>query len=116
MDNNKHSSLEGNSAFKEEPILLLTGEKTLEISYEGIQFLTSIKEKKVAILTIVGPPSSGKSFLLDQLLGTKKGFQELADNKPKIRGLYIWGKPIKMENEDLYILIIDSDGFSQKNI
>ena len=66
MDNNKHSSLEGNSAFKEEPILLLTGEKTLEISYEGIQFLTSIKEKKVAILTIVGPPSSGKSFLLDQ--------------------------------------------------
>lgn len=101
-------------SFSEEPILLLTGEKALEITNEGIQFLTSIKDKNVAILSIVGPSSSGKSYLLNQLLGTKKGFL-VSQESPSSKGLTIWGSPLKIEGQDTDIIIIDSEGFSKKN-
>jgi hypothetical protein len=40
----------------------------LQVAQEGLQFLESI-DKPVAPIVVIGPYRSGKSFLLNQLLG-----------------------------------------------
>lgn len=104
-----------NELGKEEPIPLITIEKqydtdefgSLEITTEGMEFLMSIKNVNISILSIVGPSKTGKSLLSDFIIGEKDAFPSSKETK----GICIWGKPITLENGSI-LLILDTEGFN----
>ena len=97
--------------FIEKPILLIT--EQFELNKDGIDFIKSLSDKKISIISVIGPKSSGKSFLATQLAGKfKNGFNiGTIANRTECctKGIWIWGNPI-IDN-DTYILILDSQGF-----
>ena len=99
------------SNFVEKPILLIT--EKFELNKDGVDFIKSLSDKKISIISVMGPKSSGKSFLSNQLVGIfKNGFNiGSMGNRTECctKGIWIWGKPII--NNDTYILVIDSQGF-----
>jgi len=102
------------SNFVEKPILLVTDK--FELNKDGVDFIKSLSDKKISIISVIGPKSSGKSFLSNQLVGIfTNGFnigsiQNAAECCTK--GIWVWGKPII--NNDTYILILDSEGFQSE--
>ena len=103
------------SNFIEKPILLVSDK--FELNQEGINFIKSLSDKKISIISVIGPKSSGKSFLSNQLIGIfTNGFDVGSiENRTECctKGIWIWGKPII--NNDEYILILDSQGFQSEN-
>ena len=99
------------SNIEEKPILL-TNDK-FELTKEGEDYIKNMSDKKISIISVIGPKSSGKSFLSNQLVGIfNNGFeigsiQNATDSCTK--GLWTWGKPII--NNDNNILILDCQGF-----
>ena len=52
------------SNFVEKPILLIT--EKFELNKDGVDFIKSLSDKKISIISVMGPKSSGKSFLSNQ--------------------------------------------------
>ncbi len=93
--------------FKEEPIQLVSYNEDgfFEITSEGFDWLNSmINLENIQILSIIGPKKSGKSFILNSLMKNNKGFKY-----KELKGIYVWGKPIELNNGNKLILI-DSEG------
>ena len=99
--------------FEESPLQIVTvnEEGILEITIEGINFFNKLINQKLSILSINGESQSGKSFLANSLLGRMNGFK-----CEKTNGIWIWGKPINLENE-VKLLIFDTQGLikNEKN-
>ena len=99
------------SNIEEKPILLINDK--FELTKEGEDYIKNMSDKKISIISVIGPKSSGKSFLSNQLVGIfNNGFeigsiQNATDSCTK--GLWTWGKPII--NNDNNILILDCQGF-----
>ena len=64
----------------------------------------------VYIITIAGLYRTGKSFLVNKLLkeSSATGFKTGSTTNPVTKGLYIWSKPIQINN--INYLLIDSEG------
>jgi hypothetical protein len=62
---------------------------------------------------VAGPYRTGKSFLLNRLLGKQGpdsiGFEIGSTVQSCTRGLWVWGRPIKV-SEDLHAILIDTEG------
>ena len=103
------------SDFTEKPILLVTDK--FELNQDGVNFIKSLSDKKISIISVIGPKSSGKSFLSNQLVGIFTNGFEIGsiENRTECRtkGIWVWGKPII--NNDVYILILDAQGFQTEN-
>ena len=101
--------------FQEKPILLIN--EQFEINQEGMDFIKSLSDKKISIISVIGPKSSGKSFLSNQLIGKFNNGFEIGsiENRTECctRGIYIWGRPII--NNEIYTLILDTQGFQIEN-
>ena len=99
------------SNFTEKPLLLVTDK--FELNQDGVNFIKSLSDKKIAIISVIGPKSSGKSFVSNQLIGRfTKGFGiGSIENRTECctKGIWIWGNPII--HNDNYILILDAQGF-----
>ena len=93
---------------KEEAIPLVTvkDDGTLGITIEAINFLNTLQEQKIAVLTMTGPINSGKSHLLNSFLHNPTAFGA------STKGLYIWKKAITLDN-GIKLLLIDSQGLSK---
>ena len=102
------------SNFVEKPILLVTDK--FELNKDGVDFIKSLSNKKISIISVIGPKSSGKSFLSNQLVGIfNNGFNiGSIQNATECctKGIWVWGKPII--NNDTYMLILDSEGFQSE--
>ena len=60
--------------FEEKPIPLIT--EGFDLETDGIEFLQKLSDKNIAVISIIGPVFSGKSFLASQLSGKiNKGFE-----------------------------------------
>ena len=95
--------------FEEKAIPLIS--ETFDLEMDGIEFLQKLSDKKIAIISIIGPFSSGKSFLANQISGKiNKGFEINSKNDSDIctKGIWVWGKPIIKEN--YYIIFLDTQG------
>ena len=95
--------------FEEKAIPLIS--ETFDLEMDGIEFLQKLSDKKIAIISIIGPLSSGKSFLANQISGKiNKGFEINSKNDSDIctKGIWVWGKPIIKEN--YYIIFLDTQG------
>ncbi len=112
--------------FRDCPIQIVTIKEDgdFEITVDGINFLTALKNKKVnslflfnsnliniklSILALTGPYRSGKSFLANLLMNKMSGFKTGSTVNACTRGLWAWGRPIPIENGS-YMIIIDSEG------
>ena len=97
--------------FEEKPIPLIT--EGFDLETDGIEFLQKLSDKSIAIISIIGPIISGKSFLATQIAGkVNKGFEiNSSNNKESLtKGIWVWGKPIIKEN--YYIIILDAQGLN----
>ena len=102
------------SEFEEKAIPLIT--EGFDLETDGIEFLQKLSDKNIAVISIIGPVCSGKSFLAGQMFDKiNKGFEiNSADNKECCtKGIWIWGKPIIKDN--YYIIILDAQGFKIDN-
>ena len=96
--------------FKDEPVPLVTVKEDgqLEISFEGLDFLSNLKNKKIAVLSINGPPKQNKTLLANSFIPFSPAFNP-SESTP---GLVMWGKPITLEN-GTELIIIDSQGLDK---
>ncbi|GJP43245.1 hypothetical protein CLOM_g2731 [Closterium sp. NIES-68] len=86
----------------------------LKVSQEGLNVIRSIKNP-IAIVAVIGPYRSGKSFLLNQLLTLTcdEGFGVGHARDTQTKGIWVWGDPMEMEvnGQTTSVLFLDTEGF-----
>ncbi|CAI5494657.1 unnamed protein product [Closterium sp. Naga37s-1] len=86
----------------------------LKVSQEGLNVIRSIKNP-IAIVAVIGPYRSGKSFLLNQLLTLTcdEGFGVGHARDTKTKGIWVWGDPMEMQvnGQTTSVLFLDTEGF-----
>ena len=99
----------------DKPILLLN--EKLELIKEGEEYIKSLGDKKLSIIAVIGPKSSGKSFLSNQLIGIFNNGFEIGSLQNKneccTKGVWTWGKPVSQNDKN--ILILDVQGFQTES-
>ena len=65
--------------------------RNLEIISSNVKHLHQI-HTAVAVVAVVGKFHSGKSFLLNQLMGKQNGFGVGPSVRPETMGIWMWGK------------------------
>uniref|UniRef100_A0A8C5R8N9 GB1/RHD3-type G domain-containing protein n=1 Tax=Leptobrachium leishanense TaxID=445787 RepID=A0A8C5R8N9_9ANUR len=78
-------------ALMSEPVCLIENDETnkLSINKEALQILTRITEPLV-VVAIVGKYRTGKSYLMNNLAGCKKGFPQGSTMNGKTKGIWMW--------------------------
>ena len=95
--------------FEEKAIPLIT--EGFDLETDGMEFLQKLSDKNIAVISIIGPSNSGKSFLANQLSDkVNQGFEINTTNTKDscTKGIWVWGKPIIKDN--YYIIILDVQG------
>jgi len=97
--------------YRDRPIQLVDIKENgiFEITSEGISFLSSLKNQTLSVLSVTGPYRSGKSFLANLIMNNMAGFKVGATINACTKGLWVWGRPIDLDNGKK-LLIIDSEG------
>lgn len=100
-----------NIIYKDQPIQLVTldSEGSFEITYEGSQFLSSLADKKLSVLSITGPYRSGKSFLANLIMNQMSGFKTGSTTNACTKGIWAWGRPCELSDGTL-LIVLDSEG------
>ena len=83
---------------------------TLKLNPQALEILSSIPSTtRLAVICVAGPYRSGKSFLLNRLLGRSDGFEIGGTVQSCTRGIWMWGRPVKI-SEDLHAIFLDTEG------
>ncbi|CAL9088443.1 unnamed protein product [Musa textilis] len=86
----------------------------LRLAREGLDAIQNITTP-VAVVAVIGPYRSGKSFLLNQLLSLPcdEGFEVGHMRDAKTKGLWVWGTPVELviDGSKVSVLYIDTEGF-----
>jgi len=71
--------------------------------------LSQIKGK-ISVIVVAGPYRTGKSYLLNRLIGHdhQQGFQVGGTIRACTKGIWLWGEPIK--TKDTTYVFLDSEG------
>ena len=81
------------------------------ITEEAKEMLSKI-ENNIAVISIAGIYRSGKSYLLNRLLGRQDGFEIGPNITSCTKGIWIWGDTVKLNNKNTEVLIIDTEGLA----
>lgn len=76
---------------------------------EGAASILSQLQGRLAVVGIAGLYRTGKSFLLNRLLGLQEGFEIGPSINPCTKGLWIWGQPVQLA-PDYHCILIDTEG------
>ena len=94
---------------EEKPLLLVeidqSGKCTL--NPEALSFLKEIDDN-ICVTSVAGMYRTGKSYLLNRLMGKQHGFEIGPSVNPCTKGIWIWGKPISLQSKKL--ILIDTEG------
>jgi hypothetical protein len=85
--------------------------RSLVLIEENVKHLHYINGP-VAVVAVVGKFHSGKSFLLNQLMGKKSGFGIGPTVQPHTMGIWMWGKPTAMNLTDgriVSVIFLDTE-------
>lgn len=94
----------------------IEGHTKLQLEQEGLALIRSLKGP-LSPVVVIGPYRSGKSFLLNQLLGVgcEEGFGVGHTRKTQTKGVWVWGEPLEVNGDDgqppLNLLLFDTEGF-----
>jgi len=83
---------------------------TLNVVVESLELLSKV-EKPIALLSVVGPYHSGKSFLLNSISGDMKTFQVGPQTTPETMGIWICRTNMTTTDGKAEIWLVDSEGF-----
>ncbi|GBG71009.1 hypothetical protein CBR_g8307 [Chara braunii] len=90
------------------------GHTKLALSEEGLDVISQI-DLPVAVVAVIGPYRSGKSFLLNQLLSLScdEGFGVGHKRDTQTKGIWVWGQPIIVDiaSQKTAVLFLDTEGF-----
>jgi hypothetical protein len=90
-----HTVMEDKVILPEQPLQLIHPDpnhhRNLEIISSNVKHLHHI-HTAVAVVAVVGKFHSGKSFLLNQLMGKQEGFGVGPSVRPQTMGIWMWGK------------------------
>ncbi|KAL4455126.1 hypothetical protein ABPG74_006508 [Tetrahymena malaccensis] len=99
---------------QEQPLQLVNKNKDgiLEVSQQAKNYLCSLKEKQLGVLSIVGPYRTGKSCLINKLFinEEKKQFKTSPTVNQCTKGLWVCPEIFESESGQKFI-VIDSEGF-----
>lgn len=112
------TATEDHPAFRDAPVMLLNAvdqNTQLSVMDEGVAFLEALGDTKLAIVVTAGPARSGKSFLLNNLLGVPQdgGFRIGHRPTAETKGIWFWGRPrrVRIGGEDVALVLMDTEGF-----
>lgn len=71
----------------------------VECGQQALACLRSIKTP-VGVIALTGRARTGKSYILNQLLGQSTGFRLAHSHRPCTKGLWIWSQPFKRVGPD----------------
>jgi len=86
--------------------------RTFKVNDEAQQILRSI-ETPVGVIAISGKSRQGKSYVLNQLLGSNGAFKVASTHRPCTKGLWLWSKPIPRSARDgtnFHLVLLDTEG------
>ncbi|KAK4763279.1 hypothetical protein SAY86_009047 [Trapa natans] len=90
------------------------GHTKLRLAREGLDVIEKITTP-IAVVAVIGPYRSGKSFLLNQLLSLScsKGFGVGHMRDTKTKGIWIWGTPVDVNINGVRtsVFYLDTEGF-----
>ncbi|CAL9052352.1 unnamed protein product [Musa banksii] len=97
------------------PIVEPDSEHTkIRLAREGLEAIQRITNP-IAVVAVIGPYRSGKSFLLNQLLSLScdEGFGVGHMRDTKTKGMWVWGTPVDLDVDGtkVSILYLDTEGF-----
>lgn len=69
---------------------------------------------KIGVISVVGPYWTGKSYLLNWLIGRQEGFEIGSTVQSCTKGIWIWGKPMKV-SDDMHVILMDTEGLNSCN-
>uniref|UniRef100_A0A8C5PYR6 GB1/RHD3-type G domain-containing protein n=1 Tax=Leptobrachium leishanense TaxID=445787 RepID=A0A8C5PYR6_9ANUR len=97
-------------ALMSDPVCLIENDAAnqLVINKEALQILTSITEPLV-VVAIVGKYRTGKSYLMNNLAGCKKGFPLGSCIQSKTKGIWMWCVPHPLKVGHVLVLL-DTEG------
>ncbi|XP_066295700.1 guanylate-binding protein 2-like [Branchiostoma lanceolatum] len=107
--------------FPEQPLQLVMPDvthKKLVVVQKNAKLLHRISGA-VATIAVVGKFHSGKSFLMNQLMGKSSGFGVGPYVRPHTMGIWMWGKPMEMtlpSGDKVSVIFLDTEGFAANNI
>ena len=85
----------------------------LVVQQAGLDFLASIKGR-VALVAAIGPYRTGKSYLLNQLMGVScaRGFAVGNLRSTNTQGIWLWGEPelVRHGDEEISVVFMDTEG------
>ncbi|EGZ14145.1 hypothetical protein PHYSODRAFT_286750 [Phytophthora sojae] len=102
-------------AFPEEPVPLITfseDEDQLKVNDEAVGLLHRI-DGHVAVVAMAGLYRTGKSSMLNWLLGRQSGFRVGPTIERCTRGIWLWGQPqrhVMANGEPVWVLMLDTEG------
>lgn len=84
----------------------------LAIQPEGVAALSALTGP-VATIVVIGPFRSGKSFVLNQILGLPcdRGFSVGHERHAQTKGIWFWGVPQRVGRPPINVLYVDTEGF-----
>jgi len=93
--------------------------RDLELVESNLALLRKLRDP-VAMVAVVGKFHSGKSFLMNQLMGKSAGFGIGPSVQPKTMGIWMWGKPLVVTSSKagrrINIIFLDTEGFAANNV
>lgn len=107
----------------DEPIQLVrpaSNHRDLELVESNLMLLRRLNTP-VAVVAVVGKFHSGKSFLMNQLMGKSTGFGIGPTVQPKTMGIWMWGKPLVFRSaragmKEINLVFLDTEGFAANNV
>ncbi|KAF4690065.1 hypothetical protein FOZ62_003096, partial [Perkinsus olseni] len=75
----------------------------------ALNILRQMEGKVVAVIGIAGLYRTGKSFLMNRLLGLQDGFEIGPSVNPCTRGIWMWGQPVQL-GPNFHAILIDTEG------
>jgi len=96
------------------PLVTLAKDGKFELQASTLKKLSQL-QGPVAVIAIAGLYRTGKSYLLNRLLGKQKGFAVGPTVNPCTKGIYVWGDPPKRNGVNIILLDTEGLGSTQQD-